>query len=398
MRATSVSPVVSPVADPHRFARPCASERHRIGGQQFIVDNLKSCKLRVFDHCQQVTIDDCEDCDIVLGPCEDSVFVRDCSNCTVHVVAQQLRVRGCVDCTFFLWVPTDPVIESSHGLRIGQWHVAYPGLTAHMAHAKLNPEDVNKWSQVYDFTPDDAGGEVHWRRVATHPQVAMQIAGVDAPCDSPLRRMPSTSNPASPAAVKAKVVESGAPAATAAKTTEQQAGPRFFRVVYNGVVTVRDGPNREAKEVGERMKGDVIEAAEVSDGWIRLQPPPGFTGGERWVCTKVGTTLLLDELSSSEIPKQTPPPVVRARVSTNQQSGKLRASHACAQILVCIYVLHHGTDGFGIFPDRLPMWGGWRTILRTVGAGANLALHTALCRRFAAEIISRAAVLAGRYP
>ena len=76
-----------------------------------------------------------------------------------------------------------------------------------MAHAKLNPEDVNKWSQVYDFTPDDAGGEVHWRRVATHPQVAMQIAGVDAPCDSPLRRMPSTSNPASPAAVKAKVVK-----------------------------------------------------------------------------------------------------------------------------------------------------------------------------------------------
>lgn len=308
------------------------------------MDNLKSCKVNVFDHCQQVTIDDCEDCDIVLGPCEDSVFVRDCSNCTVHAVAQQLRVRGCVDCTFFLWVPTDPVIESSHGLRIGQWHVAYPGLTAHMAHAKLNPSDVNKWSQVYDFTPDDGAGEVHWRRVATHPQVAMKIAGVDAPCDSPLRPTSSMSKPSSPVAVKAKPKVVAGPESEPAgeKATEQKTGPRFFRVVYNGVVTVRDGPSREANEVGERLKGDVVEAAEVSDGWIRLQPPPGFSGGERWVCAKVGTTLLLDELSPSEVPKQTPPPVAKPKASTGQQSGKLSAA-ALACVLV-VYLLYSGTD------------------------------------------------------
>jgi hypothetical protein len=245
----------------------------------------------------------------VLGPCEDSVFVRDCNNCTVHVIAQQLRLRGCVDCTFFLWVPTDPVIEASHGLRIGQWHLAYPGLTAHMRSAKLNPDDTNKWSQVYDFTPDaDGEGEVHWRRVATHPEVAMRIDGVDAPCDTPLRAAPASSSPASPAGGMPKPKpKPAATALSAAAVKEQPAGPRFFRVVYSGVVTVRDSPNREANEVGERMKGEVVEAVEVRDGWIRLMPPPGFTGDERWVCTKVGTTLLLDEMSASEIPKRAPP-------------------------------------------------------------------------------------------
>ena len=190
----------------------------------------------------------------MLGPCEDSVFVRDCNNCTVHVIAQQLRLRGCVDCTFFLWVPTDPVIEASHGLRIGQWHLAYPGLTAHMRSAKLNPDDTNKWSQVYDFTPDaDGEGEVHWRRVATHPEVAMRIDGVDAPCDTPLRAAPASSSPASPAGGMPKPKPK--PAATAlpaAAVKEQPAGPRFFRVVYSGVVTESTAPRAACVGGGSR--------------------------------------------------------------------------------------------------------------------------------------------------
>ena len=227
----------------------------------------------------------------MLGPCEDSVFARDCKNCTIHVMAQQLRTRGCVDCTFFLWVPTDPVIESSHGLRIGQWHVAYPGLSSQMEKAKLNAADTNKWSQVYDFTPDEDDGEVHWRRVAAHPEVSMKIEGVAAPSDSPLRGAATApaAAPASPTPVarKSPVRAAAAPAASVPAAAK---GPRYFKVVYSGVVTVRDGPSRDAGEVGERMKGDIVEAVEVRDGWIQLQAPPGYTGDDRWVCTKVGTT------------------------------------------------------------------------------------------------------------
>jgi protein XRP2 len=64
-----------------------------IAGQQFIMDNLKQCKVKVLDHVEQVTIDDCDDCEIVIGPAESSVFVRDCKNCTFHVMCQQLRTR-----------------------------------------------------------------------------------------------------------------------------------------------------------------------------------------------------------------------------------------------------------------------------------------------------------------
>ena len=174
----------------------------------------------------------------------------------------------------------------------------------------------------------------------------MKIEGVDAPCDSPLRgaAAPAARAPASPVPVARKSPVRAA-AAAAASAPAAAKGPRYFKVVYSGVVTVRDGPSRDASDVGERMKGDIVEAAEVSnpqliviiltesshhphliesqakDGWIKLQAPPGYSGDDRWVLTKVGTTLLLDEISASELPKREPVPEKKPAATGSQQSG-----------------------------------------------------------------------------
>ena len=131
----------------------------------------------------------------------------------------------------------------------------------------------------------------------------MKIEGVDAPCDTPLPK-PAPASPVSASPVASpRPARSAAPAAAPAAAAPAAAAPaaqpaapdsgaapasgeaRYFRVVYSGVVAVRDGPSRDASEVGERMPGDIVEAAEVQEGWIRLQPPPGFTprpaGGSR---------------------------------------------------------------------------------------------------------------------
>ena len=58
----------------------------QIDGQQFIVDGIEDCTVEVLDHCAQVTVDDAKNCTITIGPCEDSLFVRDCEDCVVHAV------------------------------------------------------------------------------------------------------------------------------------------------------------------------------------------------------------------------------------------------------------------------------------------------------------------------
>ena len=66
--------------------------------EELVVDNLKGCQVHVFDHCQQVTLDELRGCTVVIGPCEDSVLVRDAVDCELHIAARQVRTRDCIRC------------------------------------------------------------------------------------------------------------------------------------------------------------------------------------------------------------------------------------------------------------------------------------------------------------
>ena len=50
----------------------------------------------ICDHSSQVLIDGLDDCRVLIGPTEGSVFVRDCSDCVFTIATKQLRVRNCV--------------------------------------------------------------------------------------------------------------------------------------------------------------------------------------------------------------------------------------------------------------------------------------------------------------
>lgn len=173
------------------------------------------CDIYVLEATAQVTIDDCVDCRIVLGPCAGSLFLRDSSKCVVMAACQQYRTRGCTDLGMFtrafvvvvashipealhtlhpfqnrqtdvrLYAATAPSIESSHSIRFGCYTCAYTrwgkrpryrlshvtqhkppthmhactstfSLAAQFAAAGLDPKGDNRWWDVYDFTPSAA--------------------------------------------------------------------------------------------------------------------------------------------------------------------------------------------------------------------------------------------------
>ena len=64
-----------------------------IDGIQFAIKDLKDCEVYLMDHMAQITIDRCTGCKFYIGPVKASIFVRDCSDCTVTVACQQFRCR-----------------------------------------------------------------------------------------------------------------------------------------------------------------------------------------------------------------------------------------------------------------------------------------------------------------
>lgn len=92
-----------------RRVRPPASMHE----QQFQVSDCQNSRLSIFDPSACVYIDECANSWFFVGPCEASVFIRDCRGCTVICCCRQFRMRGCKDCRIALWCESQPVIESS---------------------------------------------------------------------------------------------------------------------------------------------------------------------------------------------------------------------------------------------------------------------------------------------
>lgn len=134
--------------------------RQTYSPQQINLESLDDCEVYVCNPTAQVFVDFCKRCLILLGPCESSVFVRDCEDCVFWLAAQQLRTANCHRCTFHLYSKTEPIIEMSSEMSFAPWCAGYPGCTSHFAEIGFDPHR-NLWNSVFDFS-----GEVcrsHWR-------------------------------------------------------------------------------------------------------------------------------------------------------------------------------------------------------------------------------------------
>merc|ERR1712232_663884 len=101
------------------------------GGEGITLDKLEDCEIYICDRTAQVFVDFCKRSSILIGPCESSVFVRDCEDCVIWVATQQLRTRDCNRCVFFLHSRTEPIIEESDDIAFAPWSAHYPKCSSH---------------------------------------------------------------------------------------------------------------------------------------------------------------------------------------------------------------------------------------------------------------------------
>ena len=52
-----------------------------------------------------------------------------------------------------MYTPSDPALEKSTGITFAPYNFSYPLVAEHFGKAKLDP-NRNKWSEVFDFTPN----------------------------------------------------------------------------------------------------------------------------------------------------------------------------------------------------------------------------------------------------
>ncbi|KAK5620326.1 Protein Xrp2 [Crenichthys baileyi] len=152
----------------------------KLNGQQFVIQECENCNIYVLDHSATITIDDCVNCRIVLGPVKGSVFFRDCKDIKCVVACQQFRTRDCQKMDVFLYCATQPIIESSTGMKFGCFQYYYPELAFHFKDAGLSIFN-NNWSNIHDFTP--VSGENNWSLLPEDSKVLDFVPAPDPESD-----------------------------------------------------------------------------------------------------------------------------------------------------------------------------------------------------------------------
>ncbi|KAJ8350864.1 hypothetical protein SKAU_G00259940 [Synaphobranchus kaupii] len=148
----------------------------KLNGQQFVIQECENCCIFILDHSATVTIDDCINCRVVLGPVKGSVFFRDCKDVKCVVACQQFRTRDCKKMEVFLCCATQPIIESSTGMKFGCFQYYYPELAGHFKDAGLSVFN-NNWSNIHDFTP--VCGETNWSLLPENTPVLGYVSPPD---------------------------------------------------------------------------------------------------------------------------------------------------------------------------------------------------------------------------
>ena len=129
-----------------------------VSGANFKIRRNKNCTIYVLDNSSGMFIDDCENCKIITGPIDGSIMIRTTKNCSISLIARQVRFRDCENIKCFTYCPTDPAVENSFNIFFAPFNAFFPHLKELFQNNNFNKDESNHINTPYDFTADKVIG------------------------------------------------------------------------------------------------------------------------------------------------------------------------------------------------------------------------------------------------
>ena len=111
--------------------------------------NLKNCVVYLMGRLKAVHMLGLERCKVFIGAVAGASHITNCSHCEIYVASHQIRIHQSLDTDFYVFVATNPIVESVARVRFSPFLLRYQGLEAHMKDCGLDGK--NLWDQVQDF-------------------------------------------------------------------------------------------------------------------------------------------------------------------------------------------------------------------------------------------------------
>lgn len=153
-----------------------------VSGNMFTIENCDNCTLAVCDNCETVHIDNIKRCKVFIGSAVSSIFIRNCEDSVFFTCSQQLRLRDCIRCDFYVFSVAEVHIETSNAVRFGPFRGGYPDHDKHLKTARLDTGH-NLWYDIFDHN-DPLKTKENWSLI--DPATYVEPWFPMGPCESAL--------------------------------------------------------------------------------------------------------------------------------------------------------------------------------------------------------------------
>jgi len=110
-----------------------------VNGQEFHLEDLEECTVEVLDVLDRAVVANLKNCNVFLGPTQNTVFIRKCEDCSFTVAAKEIRLVASSNCTVRGFSPHPVQLDDCHHIALGDFNGGYSGLTRHFQQAGLVP-------------------------------------------------------------------------------------------------------------------------------------------------------------------------------------------------------------------------------------------------------------------
>nr|CAI5843772.1 unnamed protein product [Callosobruchus analis] len=109
-------------------------------------------------------------CKVFTGPVSTSIFAENCTNCTLVIACQQLRLHSSQNVQIYLHVTSRAIMEDCKDIDVAPYNWIYEGMEKDFENAHLE-KNINNWRCVGDFNWLNEKHSPNWKEIPENERI-----------------------------------------------------------------------------------------------------------------------------------------------------------------------------------------------------------------------------------
>ena len=117
------------------------------------ITDIKQSEIYILENCNTIEIENCIDSNIVIGPTNNNIIIKDCYDCKFSIICNHLKIYHSQHCKIYLHCIKPSLLYNSINIIFNSYNIKYSLLSQHMDQSNIN-KNINLYHKIIDHNPN----------------------------------------------------------------------------------------------------------------------------------------------------------------------------------------------------------------------------------------------------